>query len=142
MDDLSAAGLVATASAALIQAMASDAWLTVKDQVTRILGRGETESVANLDRVLEETRDRVLAAPPDRRDAALALEAARWEGRLQSRLEQDPDPAAVLKDLISAVRAVGDGVDQSTTVHQNVIAGRDSYTAGRDLTVGRPERSP
>ncbi|MFG2008747.1 hypothetical protein ACGFNF_06690 [Micromonospora sp. NPDC048868] len=142
MDDLSAAGLAAAASAALIQAMASDVWLNVKEHAARILGRDGTESVARADRVLEDSRERVLAASPDRRDTASALEAARWEGRLQARLEEDPDFAVAIRELVAAVRASGEGVDQSITVQQNVTAGRDSYTAGRDLTVGRPERTP
>ncbi|MGC4789202.1 hypothetical protein ACLQ22_15380 [Micromonospora sp. DT178] len=142
MDDLSAAGLAAAASAALIQAMVSDVWLNVKDHAARVLGRDETELVARADRVLEDSRERVLAASPDRRDTASALEAARWEGRLQARLEEDPDLAVAIRELIAAVRAAGEGADQSTTVQQNVTAGRDSYTAGRDLTVGRPERTP
>ncbi|MEV4822065.1 hypothetical protein [Micromonospora sp. NPDC049274] len=142
MDDLSAAGLAAAASAALIQAMASDVWLNVKDHATRILGRDGAASTANLDRVLEDARDRVLTASPERRGEASALEVARWEGRLQARLEEDPAVAGAIRDLISAVRTGGERVDQSTTVQQNVTAGRDSYTAGRDLTVGRPERAP
>ncbi|MEW2378821.1 hypothetical protein AB0883_22350 [Micromonospora sp. NPDC047812] len=142
MDDLSAAGLAAVASAALIQAMASDVWLNVKDHAARILGRDETESVTRADRVLEDSRERVFTASPERRDAASTLEAARWEGRLQARLEEDPGFAVAIRELIAAVRAAGEGVDQSTTVQQNVTAGRDSYTAGRDLTVGRPERTP
>ncbi|MGK5518915.1 hypothetical protein ACSNN9_06105 [Micromonospora sp. URMC 107] len=142
MDDLSAAGLAAAASAALIQAMVSDVWLNVKDHAARVLGRDETESIAREDRVLEDSRERVLTASPERRDAASALEAARWEGRLQARLEEDPDFAVAIRELVAAVRAAGAGVDQSTTVQQNVTAGRDSYTAGRDLTVGRPERTP
>ncbi|WP_326563858.1 hypothetical protein [Micromonospora peucetia] len=142
MDDLSAAGLAAAASGALIQAMVSDVWLNVKGHAARILGRDGTESVARADRVLEDSRERVLTASPDRRDAASALEAARWEGRLQARLEDDPVFAVAIRELVAAVRAAGEGVDQSTTVQQNVTAGRDSYTAGRDLTVGRPERTP
>lgn len=142
MDDLSAAGLAAAASAALIQAMASDVWLNVKDHVARILGRDESESVARAERVLEDSRERVLTASPDHRDTASALEAARWEGRLQARLEEDPGSAVAIRDLVAAVRAAGEGVDQSTTVQQNVTAGRDAYTAGRDLTVGGPERAP
>ncbi|MEU2664890.1 hypothetical protein [Micromonospora sp. NPDC007220] len=142
MDDLSTAGLAAAASAALIQAMASDVWLNVKEHAARILGRDGTESVARADRVLEDSRERVLAASPDRRDTASALEAARWEGRLQARLEEDPGFAVAVRDLVAAVRAAGEGVDLSTTVQQNVTAGRDSYTAGRDLTVGRPEQAP
>ncbi|MEU4553806.1 hypothetical protein [Micromonospora violae] len=142
MDDLSAAGLAAAASAALIQAMASDVWLNVKDHAARILGRDEAGSVANLDQVLEDARDRVLTASPERRDEASALEGARWEGRLQARLEEDPGVAISIRDLITMVHAAGERVDKSTTVQQNVTAGRDSYTAGRDLTVGRPERAP
>ncbi|MFY1594287.1 hypothetical protein [Micromonospora sp. WMMD737] len=142
MDDLSAAGLAAAASAALIQAMASDVWLNVKEHAARILGRDGTESVARADRVLEDSRERMLAASPDRRDTASALEAARWEGRLQARLEEDPGFAVAVRDLVAAVRAAGGGVDLSTAVQQNVTAGRDSYTAGRDLTVGRPDRAP
>ncbi|MGC4763554.1 hypothetical protein ACLQ20_11940 [Micromonospora sp. DT46] len=142
MDDLSAAGLAAAASAALIQAMVSDVWLNVKDHAARILGRDETESMVRADRVLEDSRERVLTASPDRRDTASALEAARWKGRLQARLEEDPDFAVAIRELVAAVRAAGEGVDQSTTVQQNVTAGRDSYTAGRDLTVGRPDPAP
>ncbi|MER5335285.1 hypothetical protein [Micromonospora sp. NPDC002717] len=142
MDDLSAAGLAAAASAALIQAMVSDVWLDVKAHAARILGRDETASVARADRVLEDSRERLVAAPPERRDEASALEAARWEGRLQARLDEDPGFAVAVRDLLAAVRAAGGAVDQSTTVQQNVTAGRDAYTAGRDLTVDRPERAP
>ncbi|SCL45991.1 hypothetical protein GA0070606_0899 [Micromonospora citrea] len=142
MDDLSAAGLAAAASAALIQAMASDVWLNVKDHAARIFGRDESESVARAERVLEDSRDRLYAAAPDRMDEASALEAARWEGRLQARLEDDPSFAIAVRELVAAVRAAGEDVGQSTTVQQNVTAGRDAYTAGRDLTVGRPDRAP
>ncbi|MFD6563863.1 hypothetical protein [Micromonospora profundi] len=142
MDDLSAAGLAAAASAALIQAMASDVWLNVKVHAARILGRDEAGAATGMDQILEDSRERVLAASPDRRDQASALEAARWEGRLQARLEEDPGFAVAVRDLVTAIRAAGEGVDQSITVQQNVTAGRDSYTAGRDLSVGRPERAP
>ncbi|MFG3707070.1 hypothetical protein ACGF7U_20430 [Micromonospora sp. NPDC047670] len=142
MDDLSAAGLAAAASAALIQAMASDVWLNVKDHAARIFGRDESESVARAERVLEDSRERVLTASPDGRDTASALEAARWEGRLQARLDEDPGFAVAVRDLIAAARAAGGNVAQSTTVQQNVTAGRDAYTAGRDLTVGRLDRAP
>ncbi|RKN22598.1 hypothetical protein D7147_08105 [Micromonospora musae] len=142
MDDLSAAGLAAAASAALIQAMVSDVWLGMKDRAARVLGREKTGATVRLDRALEESRERVLSAAQDHRDQASALETARWAGWLQARLDDDASFADAVRDLVAAIEESGVAGDRSTTVRQNITAGRDAYTAGRDLTVGRPDAAP
>ncbi|MFI7609530.1 hypothetical protein ACIBTV_31060 [Micromonospora sp. NPDC049366] len=142
MDDMSAAGLAAAASAALIQAMASDLWLNVKDRAARILGRDKAGTANRVDRALEESRERLLGTAQEARDQISVVEAARWAGWVQARLDDDAAFAGAITELITVLERSGVTVDTSVTVRQNVTAGRDAYTAGRDLTVGRPEAGP
>lgn len=142
MDELSAAALAATASSALLQAMLSDVWPAVKQRAALILGRADGAAESRVDRAMEDSRGRVLAAAPERRNQVLVLEAARWEGRLLARLDEEPGFADTVRELIAAIQAAGGPGHGSTTVGQHVTAGRDAYVAGRDLTVGTPEPAP
>jgi hypothetical protein len=105
--------LAASAATTLVNAMATDAWQTVRTRVARLLGRGE----ARAEQLALETLDEdaaTLAAEPNA-EARQDLTAG-WAARLRDVLRSDPEAAEALRELIAeaasprTVSADGHGV--------------------------------
>ncbi|GAB3810455.1 hypothetical protein [Micromonospora zhanjiangensis] len=143
MDDLSAAALAAAASTALIQAMAADAWPALKRRAARIISRDDPDATTRLSQAMDVSRGQIMTSADDNQTQIRAVETARWAGRLEAQLDQDPAFAHAVRELLAMVSSAGVGFDQQAVVRQHVVAGRDAYTAGRDLSVGTPaDRAP
>ncbi|GAB4050165.1 hypothetical protein [Catellatospora paridis] len=122
--DLTVAEIAWTAANGLIQAMTNDAWLGIKSRIAKILGRGyatEPQAEAQLEHTL-----RALASSDTDADVR-KIEVARWAGRLEAIFATEPE---ISKHLSEALAELIPG--QFPVVHQDVLAGRDAYTAGRD----------
>ena len=118
---------VAVAAAGMYgQAVLAKAWDDVADVTIkaglRVLQRvfGRKEEGEELPGVLAD----VVACPDDSDVVA--------QFRLAIRRALEADPA-----LAEEVAAIMGGVPGGTSVSQRVVAGRDAYTAGRDMTVTR-----
>lgn len=102
--------LASSAASALVGAMATDGWQTLRNRVARLLGRGD----AGAERLALEMLDEDAAGltPGSERDVTAA-----WTVRLRDLLRADPDAAAALREL-----SAGGGVTASGS---SVAAGRD-----------------
>ena len=127
------AALAASGGTALVAAAATDAWQSARAGFAGLLGRAgwHQELVeSRLDRTAAEVER---AAEPDVvRDRLLPD----WQVRLSDLLEERPELAADLRELTSRVQAQLPAAQQAwVQARFEVHAGRDAYTAGRDLTI-------
>ncbi|GII78514.1 hypothetical protein Sru01_34960 [Sphaerisporangium rufum] len=136
--DPALAGLAAAAATALVQAVTKDGWEAAKARLAAILhrhGADDPAVAAHLDR----TEDRLLGAPQPAGAPGLvadgpaaAEERLRWALLLAAFLAEHEAAAADLRRFADDLRPpAGDG----SVVVQQVAAGRDAYTAGRDQHV-------
>ncbi|NES12986.1 MULTISPECIES: hypothetical protein [Micromonospora] len=93
--------LARQAGQALVAAMASDAWLAVRDGLTRLYGRMGESRAAEVANALEDSRRTVLegGSPPE-------VVATRWQGRFEAMLEVYPEQSEGLREVI--VRATSE----------------------------------
>jgi hypothetical protein len=116
----SLAQLAAEGGAALVSAMAADAWSAVKQRFARLLGRGDPEQVEAAERRLDRSRQELAGGSAPELEQARAEQVAAWKARLADLLEDHPACAAELRELIQAVRA--QVASSGTTVVQHVVA--------------------
>lgn len=116
----SLAALAAAGSTALVSAMATDAWTSVKQGFARLLGRGDPERVEAAERRLERSRQELARRSGGELEQARADQAVAWKARLTDLLEDDPARATELRALIEAVSAQAPPSD--TTVVQHTVA--------------------
>ncbi|MEU3775364.1 hypothetical protein AB0F11_19510 [Streptomyces sp. NPDC032472] len=136
--------LAATGGTALVSAAATDAWQTTRSGFTKLLGRGDAQAeqtaAGRLDRV---------AAEVSRAAGSHELESVRsdlrveWRGRLKDLLEEQPELAAELRELIARVQAELPATPQ-TWVQNNTAheGGIQNITQGGDIIVGDVTRRP
>jgi hypothetical protein len=96
--------LASAGGAALVGAVAKDAWDLAKRGVMRLFGRGDREREAAIEQRLDRTRAAVLAAGPDEERVRLEQQAA-WTGRLEDLLTDRPEVADELRTLVQQVEA-------------------------------------
>ena len=125
--DINLAALAATVGESLVRAMVADGWAEVRNRFARIFSVGDPgrEQVARRD--LDATCKAVRGG---RLEAAVAV--GRWQGRLEMLLEDHPEIAAELKELVaSLVRSE----PQAGVVRQSATAGVGSTInqAGHDV---------
>jgi hypothetical protein len=104
--------LMAAAAAggvAVAQAMATDSWETVKKGFAAVLGRGNPAREAAAAERLEQSAAEATAIAYADPVEARATQAAMWQGRLESVLEDEPHYAAQVWDLVELVRAQATG---------------------------------
>lgn len=125
--------LAAAGGAALVAAMATDAWHTARAGFTRLLGQdgrqdavqGQLEAQAHLlARTAESGQDDVRAAL-----------VPGWSLQLTDLLQRHPQAEQELRDMIEQVRSQLPEEEQQGELRLNVQAGRDAYTAAHDMTV-------
>jgi hypothetical protein len=92
--------LAASGATALVGLMVDEAWTATKERVLALFGRGSADA-ESVDAELEESRGELVAA----RDASDEQVAADVEAVLRTRLrrllQQDPDAAEELRELIA-----------------------------------------
>ncbi|WP_435204075.1 hypothetical protein [Micromonospora sp. bgisy143] len=113
--------LAASAATSVANAMATDAWQSIRGRIAQLLGRGDTRS----ERVALETLDEdavllAAGAVETRREVTAA-----WTVRLRDLLRADPSLAAGLRELVAEV-------DASTG---SASASGHGVAAGRDMTI-------
>ncbi|MET9886363.1 hypothetical protein ABZZ20_25145 [Streptomyces sp. NPDC006430] len=137
--------LAASGGAALVSAAATDAWQTTRSGFSRLLGRGnpqtEQATAGRLDRLAVEVSR---AASPQELESVRRDLQAEWRGRLKDLLEEQPELAAELGELIDRVEGELPAAQQ-TFVQNNTAygGGIQNITQSGDIIVGdagRPRR--
>ncbi|GIM97522.1 hypothetical protein [Paractinoplanes toevensis] len=91
--------LGAAGGTAVVEAATTDVWNTAKDRVARLFG-GDPKQVTILEARLEDTHERLAAAPADQVDQVREQQTQVWTTRLQDLLEEQPDTAPALQELL------------------------------------------
>jgi hypothetical protein len=105
MDAAWLAQLAATGAAALVGAVATDAWETARDGFGRLLRRRSAEAEPLTERRLDALAAEVEQAPPEERDAVRRRLIPVWETRLADLIEEEPALADDLAGLSEQVHA-------------------------------------
>jgi hypothetical protein len=116
---MDAAALEALAGTALVQAMVTDGWQSVRRKVAQLFGRGQPGS--QIERRLDATREQLRAAAPAELDRVRAVLAGQWQTRFEDLLADHPDAEADLADLVAELQATL----PMTVRDHSVAAGRD-----------------
>ncbi|MEU6864981.1 hypothetical protein ABZ924_17140 [Streptomyces sp. NPDC046876] len=136
--------LAAAGGTALVGAVATDAWQTTRSGFTRLLGRGnpqaEQTTAGRLDRAAAEVSR---ASGPQELESVRRDLQAEWRGRLKDLLEEQPELAAELRELIARVEAELPA-SQQTWVQNNTAygGGIQNITQSGDIIVGDATRRP
>lgn len=93
--------LAATGGTAVVAAMATDAWESARSGVARLLGRNDRQRVKFVEAQLDE--DAVLVQVAADGERVRAELAPLWGRRLAALLQDNPDAAEELRDLIKRV---------------------------------------
>jgi hypothetical protein len=100
--------LTALASAggtALVTAMVTDGWAGVKARAARLLGRGHAAGTEVAEGRLEESRAALAGLSGGELERVQAEQAVVWRTRLADLLEENPDAATELQELVTEARA-------------------------------------
>lgn len=119
------AALAAAGGSTLVTAMATDAWAVIRNGFARLLGGGEPDRIAALERALEEARVELEGLSETARPQAAADQAAAWREALAELLTDQPQAAAALAELL----AQAGGPAASGSVTQYVVATGDAQQA-------------
>jgi hypothetical protein len=109
--------LAATAASALVQALMTDGWESVKHQFARIFGRGQPDQAA--ERRLDAARGELTGTQPADLARVQARLAGQWETRLEDLLADHPDAAGELENLVQQIQA------STATASDHSVAARD-----------------
>ena len=118
MDPVTLASLAQAASTALVTAAVTDSWEDLRHKIAHLFGRGQPD--AQIERRLDATRDQLIAAAPIEVQPVQAALTAQWQTRFADLLTDHPDAEAELDELVKEIQT-------------NVVAGRYSAAAGRDV---------
>lgn len=100
------AALASTGGTALVTAMVTDSWESIKGRVARLLGRGDArQAEAALER-LELSRAALHGLAGADLDRARAEQEIAWRTRLADLLETHPQAADELRSLIGVIQAL------------------------------------
>jgi hypothetical protein len=101
--------LAALAARMVVAAASTDAWGTAKSGVAPLLGRGDPEQERRADRRLDQTRDQIQAAAGKELERARADLEAVCRTRLADLLEEQPDAAGELGEVVKQIQAASPG---------------------------------
>ena len=96
--------LLNTGAATLVAAAATDAWQQARKGFARLLGRGDQGRERATERRLDALAAAVQQASPEGRAEVCRQLQAAWQVRLGDLIEDDPNIAPSLQDLIERVR--------------------------------------
>jgi hypothetical protein len=144
--------LAAAGGTALVEAAATDAWNTAKGGVARLFGR-DKQQVEILEARLEDTRTQLTAVPAPQLDQLRRRQTQAWTTRLEDLLDEQPDAAGRLQELLDELAqhpamsgtatAVG---TRSVAVGGNVDVRAEGGSAAAltmgDVTLGAPPVDP
>lgn len=134
--DAQLVALAAGGASALVGAMATDAWGQAKSQVVDLWRRHRPLQAEMVDTELDASQQE-LAASLAVDELLRGRIEGRWQGRLERLLEEAMESSTAAEDLRQTTDLVVRlaAASGSRSVVQNVRAGRDSYTAARDLNI-------
>ncbi|MFF2009260.1 hypothetical protein ACFVWY_09325 [Streptomyces sp. NPDC058195] len=121
--------LAAAGGTAVAQAVGTDAWTGVRQQVARWFGRGDPQREhAQLER-LDQTVAELEAAPPTDAERLRIRQEAVWQGRIEALLEglEDVERGQVADELRALL------AQQAS--HGGVSAGRSGLAVGGNVNV-------
>lgn len=95
--------LASAGGAALVGAVASDAWSATKSGFVRLLGRGDETRSAVVEQQLERTHTAVEAARANDDDRVHLQQQAVWASRLEDLLLEHPGASAELRALVQQI---------------------------------------
>lgn len=125
--------LAASGSAALVAAVATDAWQSARDGVVGLFGRAGRRRQELIEGWLDEDAATLAEAPPGERERLRGQVAPVWQVRLTDLLAEFPDAREEFRAWAERTRAALPAVDQVWV--QNNTAGRDVYAVGRGSQV-------
>lgn len=105
--------LAGAGGAALVGAVAKDAWAMTKAGFVRLLGRGDRGREAVVEQQLDRTHSAVVEAGPDT-DRVRGQQEALWAGRLEELLIERPAAAGELRALVEQTGSTGHVVQHAT----------------------------
>lgn len=118
------AALAAAGGTALVEAATTDAWTKAKAGFARVLGRGDEERTAVVEGRLERTRAELASSTGEELERARNAHSAQWTTRLRDALEEHPESAQPLGEVLDELAAAGVAVSAATGDHSMVV-GRD-----------------
>ncbi|WP_412538659.1 hypothetical protein R8Z50_22740 [Longispora sp. K20-0274] len=135
--------LAAAGSTTLVQAAATDTWQFARDGFARLFGRfGERRGELVLGR-LEETAAALAGLDADGAEPGRLAERSAWQARLRDLLEEHPEAAEELRELIERIARAQPAGDTRASAHQTgaiVQLGGGVANTGvvlGDITTGR-----
>ncbi len=129
--------LATSGATTLVTAAATELWKDTRQGFLRMLGRGDSRREELAGQRLDALAEAVQQAPEAQRDAVRRQQAQMWQTRLADLLQEDPEMAHGLQELIAGMQQ-----RQSAASQQWVSAGRDAFVAGRDQNFGSGSSRP
>jgi hypothetical protein len=124
------AALASTGGTALVTAMVTDSWESIKGSVARLLGRGEPKQTEAAQERLELSRAVLDGLVGTELDWARAEQEIVWRTRLADLLEAHPQAADELTSLIGVIQA------QSTHSAGPVVQHVTAYDQAQQAVLG------
>src|ERR1700735_2912696 len=118
--DAELANLATSGARTIVARMTTDAWQCLRDKVARIFTHSDRTDV-NINEELEASRHSIVSTGPTDGQAIAQQEQDRWEARIRLSLIDNPTVAALITDLIDAVK--------ETAITNNVNLGRITIRA-------------
>jgi hypothetical protein len=141
--------LLILAATTLVEAMSSDAWESAKKAVSAWWRRHRPNQAASVEEALESSCREVRSADDVHRERMISAIEGRWQGRLAALIEERPEVAGNLNNLVEQLRALLPAVDgaadvvnvNSGTVGGHLVQARDIHG---DLQLGdvRTRKAP
>jgi hypothetical protein len=97
--------LASLAGRTVVTAAATDAWEKAKRGFARLLGGGDPARIQVAERRLKETREQLACVPGPELDSTRAVLATAWQTRLADLLEDCPEVAGALRELVGQIQA-------------------------------------
>ena len=127
---LEALGALASAGGtALVEAAASDAWEKARAGFARLLGRGDKRREAVAEGRLDATRAQLAPLSDAELDRMRQIQIGEWTTRLRDFLEEHPDGAAELRDVLADLAKAGVTVPTAAGDHAVAVGGSQSIVA-------------
>jgi hypothetical protein len=112
--------LASTGGTALVTAMVTDGWESVKAGFARLFGQGDAAQAMEAAGRLDRSRAMLTELSGRELERARAEQEAAWRIRLSDLLEQAPDAEPVLRALVAEARTLAAG--SATRVEQHAAA--------------------
>ncbi len=120
--------LIEAACAALLGAMANDAWSMTRARFARLFGQGDARREEITLERLDRSAEAVEASPPQEHEAIRQELLPYWKTRIGDLLEERPEISDELRTLVEQIRVQLPPV-QAANVQTNVAYGQGSVYA-------------